>query len=604
MKSKVYNNLVVKVIENLIYDLEEIILDKKTIKALKTMDTSDLAFNLANRFRDNEPSAMYHCKGIVAAYILYQAEKDKSIKMNNWNDFLEATIIPQNMKSIFARYAESVWDTVQELKGKYEPDYLLSFILFNNDLEDNKSGDCSTPESISKLACAILDIGNSDSVLDLCSGKGNFIIEATESAPNATYTGVELNYTLNDIAQIRSSLLSDNINFEMSDALEFRLAQKVDKGFSNFPFMVRTPAMVEYKKQLQEVFGFPQDVIQKASSDWVFSSTVVEQIKDTGKAVVIVTNGSTWNSSDKNIRKFFVENGLIEAVITLPAKLFSAFSIQTTMIVFSKNNKNVRLVDAQDMFIKTRKVNVISDDDISKIVELLGKDGEKSVSMSFEEIAQNDYILNATRYLKMPLEVKNGVELGKLIKNITRGAQLKADDLDSMKSDVETPYQYLLLSNINDGIISLDEGQYLSNIPDNFKKYCIKNNSVVLSKIGVPAFKSAVAQIEEDTFLLANGNLFVIEFDEEQVNPYYVQAFFASEYGVSMFKSIYAGAALPTLSVDKLKQIIIPLPLLSEQKIIADKYAASMDEIVILKRKLEKTVAKMKHIYDEENEHC
>ena len=71
-----------------------------------------------------------------------------------------------------------------------------------------------------------------------------------------------------------------------------------------------------------------------------------------------------------------------------------------------------------------------------------------------------------------------------------------------------------------------------------------------------------------------------------------------------MFKSIYAGAALPTLSVDKLKQIIIPLPLLSEQKIIADKYAASMDEIVILKRKLEKTVAKMKHIYDEENEHC
>ena len=59
-------------------------------------------------------------------------------------------------------------------------------------------------------------------------------------------------------------------------------------------------------------------------------------MKESGKAVAIMTNGATWNSSDKKIRKFFIENGYVEAVISLPAKLFNGFAIPTTLIVFSK----------------------------------------------------------------------------------------------------------------------------------------------------------------------------------------------------------------------------------------------------------------------------
>lgn len=579
-------------------------MDKKLYETLRTIDTSELAFSLASRLRDNESSVMYHCKSVVIAYALYMATEYSVNDFKGLDDFVEATNIPSKVKSVLVRHADSVWEIVKDLNGKYPPDDLLAFILFNNEMEDYKSGDCSTPLSISKLACSILDVKDSDVILDLCSGKGNFISEAYESAPNASYIGVELNYASIDIAQIRSSILSDNIDLEMCDALEFRVREKTDKAFSNFPFNIRTPAMSECKKRLQDECDLPEDAIQRASSDWVFITTLVEQIKENGKAVVITTNGSTWNSSDKNIRQYFIEKGLIEAVIALPARLFTTTSIPTTMMVFSKNNQSVRLVDAQDMFEKTRKCNIMSDNDIAKIMNMLEQDSEKSVLKTYKEFAENEYVLNATRYLETTPEVKNGVELGTVIKNITRGAQLKADDLDSIKSETATSYRYLLLSNINDGIISFDDGQYLSDIADNLKKYCIKNNAIVLSKIGVPSFKSAVAQIKESTSILANGNLFVIELDEDKVNPYYVQAFFESEAGIAMFKRIYTGGALPTLSVDKLKQIIIPIPSLSEQQVIADKYAASMDEVVILKRKLEKTITKMKHIYDEENENC
>lgn len=69
---------------------------------------------------------------------------------------------------------------------------------------------------------------------------------------------------------------------------------------------------------------------------------------------------------------------------------------------------------------------------------------------------------------------------------------------------------------------------------------------------------------QKDTALLATGNLFVIQLDETKVNPFYVQAFFTSEAGVSLFRSICTGTGLPTISLDKLRKLVIPLPSLEE----------------------------------------
>ena len=196
-------------------------------------------------------------------------------------------------------------------------------------------------------------------------------------------------------------------------------------------------------------------------------------------------------------------------------------------------------------------------------------------------------------------KIENGVELDTIAKSIIRGAQLKADDLEEKKSTEPTPYKYLMLSNINDGILSFDEEQYLKEISVNLNKFCVKNNSIVLSKTGFPIFKSAVAQIEKDTILLATGNLFIIELDETKVNPFYLQAFFTSDVGVSLFRRICTGTGLPTISLDKLRKLVIPLPSLEEQNVIGNKYKETMDEVILLKRKLEKSIAKMKNIYNE-----
>lgn len=574
-------------------------MEKNFLNVLKNIDTHEIALTINNKLRGNEIVGSYHLNGIVVAYVLYQKAVDNSICIDSKEKFENSFTVPDTIKTILDKSLKNVWLVITELKDKFSADELLAYILFNNDMEDIKTGDYSTPSGLIKLACSILRIKNNEKVLELCSGKGNFFVEAFATQDDFNYTGVELNYISNDIAKIRAAILDKDITLILMDAFEYSTKEKASKLFANYPFMVKVPAMSEHKENIRKAFNIPTEVVQRASSDWIFNASIIEQMSIEGKAVAIMTNGATWNSADKNIRQFFIENGYIEAVISLPAKLFSSLAIPTTLIVFSHNNKEIKMIDAHNICVKERRNNVLTEDNINEILSLLDKDGENAVTKNIAEFADNEFILNATRYLEILPKIANGVELGSIAKNITRGAQLKADDLEEKKSSEPTAYKYLMLSNINDGVLSFDEEQYLKEIPDNLSKFCVKNNSIVLTRTGLPNFKSAIAQVEKGTALFATGNLFVIELDETKVNPFYVQAFFSSEAGVSLFRSICTGTGMPTISIDKLRKLVIPLPSLEEQNAIGNKYAATMDEVILLKRRLKKAIIKMKHIYDE-----
>ena len=195
------------------------------------------------------------------------------------------------------------------------------------------------------------------------------------------------------------------------------------------------------------------------------------------------------------------------------------------------------------------------------------------------------------------IKVEKGVSFENLILNVTRGAQIRADELDKMVSETPTDYQYLMLANIQDGMIS-DELPYLKSMDLRLERYCIKNNSLVISKNGAPV-KVAVASVEEGKKILANGNLYVIELDESKANPYFVKAYLESENGAIALSRVTVGAAMPNIPVDGLKKIIIPCPSIEEQEKLAERYMAKQDEVNVLKYKLAKATAELKSIYEE-----
>ena len=193
------------------------------------------------------------------------------------------------------------------------------------------------------------------------------------------------------------------------------------------------------------------------------------------------------------------------------------------------------------------------------------------------------------------------MEIASIVKSITRGAQVKASYLDENRASEPTPYKYIMISNISDGDVFFTDNQYLKDIQSNVKKFCIRNNSIVLTKTGSTDFKSAVIQVKEGTEILATGNMFILEIDETKANPYYVQALFDSELGRALFKSIYVGSVIPTISLEKLRKLEIPLPSPEEQNIIGEKYKEELERMADLKEKLSISREKLKRIYNIKN---
>ena len=475
--------------------------------------------------------------------------------------------------------------------------FLCYMLVFSREGVGKNTGESGTPESISKLALEILKIKDTDSVADFGCGVADFIIAATENNDMATLYGIDINTYSCEIAKIRTELFAATAGIELGNMFNTPKDNKFDKIFSNYPFGMKQLHLQAGGEFTETLYKKMPDIKKATSSDWIFNALMLEHLEQDGKAVAIMTNGGTWNSIDQRIREYFVRNGLVEAIILLPAKLFDFTSIQTTMIVFSYNNDSVRMVDATNLCEQGRRQNYLTEGNIREIVKLLAEDGELATSVSNEVIKENNCVLNPSRYLAKTVRIKDGVPFGDLMKRITRGAPLKASELDDLVSDDPTDTQYLMLANIQSGIISEDL-PYLKSLDQKLDKYCIHSGDLLLSKNGAP-FKVAVAEVKKGMKMLGNGNLFIIELDNEKINPYFIKAFFDSEAGTAALNSIVVGATIPNISAESLKKLLVPLPTMEKQNEIAALYQAKQDEIKTLKTRIQKAEDELRGIFGE-----
>lgn len=197
-------------------------MERDYLKKLKKIDTSDIARDVRRKLEYSRNVENMSLKGIVAGYVLYEVAIDNEVCMDSPDKFLESCSISANLANIVNKNIADEWDAILEMTNSYSADELLAFILFNNDLEDEKSIRCSTPSGIIKLASSILNIQKSDNVLEICSGKGDFFTGAFSMLEDFNYTGIELDNDANAIAQIRASLIGKKISLVLGDTLKYR----------------------------------------------------------------------------------------------------------------------------------------------------------------------------------------------------------------------------------------------------------------------------------------------------------------------------------------------------------------------------------------------
>ena len=568
-----------------------------TLKELKDQELENvekICFDIESRLKGtSEIKSKNVFATVYLAYLVADNELQNTKELSN---YIENQLSFE--QSLFLKECiGNLWSVAIEIAHDYTVENLLATILWMPISNRRSEPNSETPESIVNLATRILNINN-EKVANFWCGVGNFLINAIEKDKNSKYYGIEINTHYKEISNIRLNLISDYTEIEQGTVFDLNMDKKFDKIFCDYPWNILKHNTGINKEKLQEFESVVPEIKKVAKSDWLFIMNVERHLKSNGKAVVIATNGTTWNGGiDKKIRERFLKMGLIEAVISLPANLYSTTAIPVSMIVLSKSNKMVRMVDARSMASVGRRQNVLSNETIDQIVHMMTEDTENSKCVTFEEIEKEDFAINPSRFIYTEAEVENGIPFGNVITNITRGAQVKASILDEMVSDNPTDYQYLMLANIQNGIIN-DDLPFIKSIDKKLEKYCVKNNSLVISKNGTPA-KVAVVSVPEERKVLANGNLYVIELDETKVNPYFVKAYLESENGGIALSRIMVGAVMPNIPVDGLKKIIIPCPEKDIQNKIAKKYLAKIDEIKVLKYKLSKAISEMETIYEE-----
>lgn len=542
-----------------------------------------------------------------AAYLMRKAKQDCMVAELTMKSVVDGRLdIPKEILCFVREFhqrwlSEKVWHQLLSIAGFYTEEELALAAVISDSVSGYKY-QTATPQSILNLTQSILHIQAEEQVVDLCCGTGSFLMGESINQPQAAYFGCDINYQSTMIAKMCADLLNEEISIECCDVFQFAENAnypKADKIFSNYPFGVTLRNMDEASAYMRRLAQAYPEFSKKTSSDWVFNALICDLLAEGGKAVAVMTTGAAQNSTDISMRKYLAERHMIESVITLPKRMFAPYtSIGTSLIVFSHGNEGIRLVDATKLCLCGRRQNEFSPQNIEEILDALQADGEYSRVISMEELHDNEYNLSLEHYTEEMPAFVNGVPFGEVTKSITRGASITASQLDDMVSQTATRVQYLMLANIQDGIID-DKLPYLTELDPKYDKYCLKNNDIILSKNGYP-YKVAVAKVEPGQKILANGNLYIIEPDESRVNPYYIKAFFDSAQGIAALKNISVGTTILNIGVDKLKNVAIPLPSIEEQNRIAEKYQATLNEIVRLKNELTSAVDKLHTIFDEE----
>lgn len=594
---------------------------------------------------------------VITAYILVKLQDSSWEKGFN----LDLLKLPKDIGSHYIKNLEFK-NYILDLINKFEKDELLAFILFafNFDYylkkkipEEKNILTSPLSDSLSELSFKLLNIKDNDYVLNLFSELGNFAIESYFNSPNILIRGVEDFYITRNIAILKASLISNSINFsdvtddynkelasiewddfydltpsvELLSALYYTPKQKVDKIFSNLALIldyynIRNLASSNYDYEGKDTEAKSiefmklrsdknlEEITENASLEWLHYIELMTNFKDEGKAISLVESKILYDNENIKIRKYFIENRYIEAIILLPENMMIGLNDSLVFIVFSKGNEKIRFVDASNFGkvkkFKEKKISILKDSDIDEIMNLLNNEINSKISISkkIEDFSKNSYNLDVnvnissskTNFSKETVTV---VKLESLAKKIIRGSQISPKELEDFKTNEETSNIYLSISDVNDGLIDFQNIQnYLTEIPKNQEKFLIKNEDILLSKYGIAPYKFAVASITEREKVLASGNFIIIEVDKKQISPYYLAALFSSKEGTKILKEAYSDSKNGSLSIKKLEKVMIPVYSKEVQEKIANEYFKILSDIEKEKIKLKKLLENKEKVFE------
>lgn len=567
-------------------------MDQITYEHLKKANYNEVVYYIMDRVRGknfNEDNMSLVVAVSTLAYITKVHDTDAI-------SYLKDKIEDETTVKYLGRINKENNNLIYDISNKFDGNSLKAAALFSEPKRFTEADISATPDGIIELVISLLSLNNNDIILDLGSGVSSYLIQAAYKSGSNNVYGVEINTNNVIISNLRRFLVNLPINIIQGNIISQDYSYlSANKVFSNYPIGMRFFELEKYIENNVNLNKYFKGAKKTVSGEWVFGLASYLNTNKTGKTVILMSNAGTWNKPDEPYRKKFVENGLIEGIILLPNRLFASTMTPLTMMILSQNNEKIRMVDATDIYTEGRRQNTLEASDIEAIMNAYYSNSDISRDVKVQDVAEQEYILNPQRYIQIN-KVVDGIPLKDVSISINRGAMIKSSELDELISKDETNYQYLMLQNIQDGVVDSNL-PYLVDIDKRLIKYCIKDKNLIISKIS--PFKVAMVHKDNNDNILANGNLYFIELDEEKVNPVYVLMFLQSELGMAQLNRYSKGAAMKSISIQDLKEILIPRISRKEQDKLAEEYINLSDELVVLQNQIDMIHEKIAKLVEE-----
>jgi len=149
-------------------------------------------------------------------------------------------------------------------------------------------------------------------------------------------------------------------------------------------------------------------------ADWGWAQIMLASLNDNGRAAIVLDTGAASRGSgnansnkEKNVRRWFIEQDLIEGVIYLPENLFYNTTAPGIILALDKAKPKGRknklfFINAARDFTKGDPKNYLADDAITRIADTFNAWREEenySRIVTFDEIAKNDFNISPSRYI-------------------------------------------------------------------------------------------------------------------------------------------------------------------------------------------------------------
>ena len=312
---------------------------------------------------------------IAGAYALYLARKNRQVDIVNLKDFLKISEDDLQIRVFLLQQLEDHWDQYRKHITTFDLDVLKEFII---DMPSDGSSSYiqCMPEHFKKIVTQILNIQPTDYVADFGAGAGDFLCYAQKQMPEAQYWGDEIGSDAFAIAQIRASLIGDNhIEVVQEDMFSGTKSSNLafDKAFCFPPFGMRLGRMPSAEKFLLEQPASLPVIKGTCSGEWLFALKMLSCLKENGRAALVMPIGGLFNQLDNDIRKYFLNRNMIEAVIKLPNKFLDFTPIPTALVVFSNEVVEAVLQSNVEIFLLDHQVLRILSTFVFEILLFVGK---------------------------------------------------------------------------------------------------------------------------------------------------------------------------------------------------------------------------------------